>query len=160
MGAVESDSVNSNRKAKDNLHKACEKASETCERTLHGQEQNRMCIASMRESRDSVRFLINHTLLRQEFGTSVPFIYLSNWSLLGKLFWRYLRVVILITYQRFETVPIFPLVYPTAQQIQPIFKLSEDSTSVLSESWRPFTSFIWEKALRLAALGQITINQK
>ena len=38
--AVESDSVKSARKAKDKLHKACERASETRERTLHGQEQN------------------------------------------------------------------------------------------------------------------------
>ena len=40
MGAVESDSVKSARKAKDKLHKACERASETREQTLHGQEQN------------------------------------------------------------------------------------------------------------------------
>ena len=40
MGAVESDSVKSPRKAKDMLHKACERASETRERNLHGQEQN------------------------------------------------------------------------------------------------------------------------
>ena len=40
MGAVETDSVKSVRKAKDKLHKACERASETRERTLHGQEQN------------------------------------------------------------------------------------------------------------------------
>ena len=40
MGAVESDSVESARKAKDKLHKAYERASETRERTLHGQEQN------------------------------------------------------------------------------------------------------------------------
>ena len=42
MGAVESDSVKSARKAKDTckLHKACERASETHERTLHGHEQN------------------------------------------------------------------------------------------------------------------------
>ena len=40
MGAVESDRVKSARKAKDKLHKACETASETRERTLHGQEQN------------------------------------------------------------------------------------------------------------------------
>ena len=40
MGAVESDSVKSARKAKDKLHKACERASETREWTLHGQEQN------------------------------------------------------------------------------------------------------------------------
>ena len=44
MGAVESDSVKSARKAKD---KDCERASETRERTLHGQEQNRMCMASI-----------------------------------------------------------------------------------------------------------------
>ena len=80
MGAVESDSVKSARKAKDKLHKACERASET--RTLHGQEQNRMRMASMRESRDGVRFLINaqvqsHALLRRGFGTSVPFILLA-----------------------------------------------------------------------------------
>ena len=55
--------------------------SETCERTLHGQEQNRMHMASMRESQDSDRFLVNtqvqsHALLRRGFGTSVPFIVL------------------------------------------------------------------------------------
>ena len=75
MGAVESDSVKSARKAKDKLHKACERASETRERTLHGQEQNTI----MRESRDSDRFQVNtqvqsHALLRRGFGTSVPFI--------------------------------------------------------------------------------------
>ena len=43
-------SVKSARKAKDKLHKACERASELCERTLHRQEQNRMHMASMRES--------------------------------------------------------------------------------------------------------------
>ena len=37
MRAVESDSVKSARKAKDKLHKVCERASETCERTLHRQ---------------------------------------------------------------------------------------------------------------------------
>ena len=36
MGAVESDSVKSARKA----NEGCERASETRERTLHGQEQN------------------------------------------------------------------------------------------------------------------------
>ena len=35
MGAVESDSVKSARKAKDKLHKAYERASETHEQTLH-----------------------------------------------------------------------------------------------------------------------------
>ena len=47
MRAVESDSVKSARKAKDKLHKAFERASEICEQTLHRQEQNRMCMASM-----------------------------------------------------------------------------------------------------------------
>ena len=69
MRAVESDSVKSVRKAKNKLHKACEKASETHEQTLHGQEQNRMRMASLRESQDSDRFLVNahvqsHVLLR------------------------------------------------------------------------------------------------
>ena len=54
--AVESDSVKSARKAKDKLHKACERASEICERTLHRQEQSRMHMASMRESQDNDRF--------------------------------------------------------------------------------------------------------
>ena len=40
VGAVESESVKSARKVKDKLHKACERASETREQTLHGQEQN------------------------------------------------------------------------------------------------------------------------
>ena len=48
--AVESDSVKSTRKAKNKLHKACERALETREQTLHRQEQNRMHMASMRES--------------------------------------------------------------------------------------------------------------
>ena len=39
---VESDSVKSATKAKDKLHKACERVSEICEWTLHRQEQNRM----------------------------------------------------------------------------------------------------------------------
>ena len=39
MEAVESENVKSARKAKDKLYKACQRASETRERTLHGQEQ-------------------------------------------------------------------------------------------------------------------------
>ena len=54
--AVESDSVKSARKAEDKLHKACERASEIRERTLHKQEQNTMRMASMRVSRGSDRF--------------------------------------------------------------------------------------------------------
>ena len=50
MRSVESDSLKSARKAKDNLHKACERASETGERTLYRQELNRMRMASMRDS--------------------------------------------------------------------------------------------------------------
>ena len=81
MRAVESDSVKSGRKAKDKLHKACQRASETRERTLHRQKQNRMRMASMRESRHSNRFLVNtqvqsHALLHRGFSTSVPFILL------------------------------------------------------------------------------------
>ena len=79
MGAVESDSVKSAKKAKDKLCKACERASETREQTLHGQEHNRMRMASIRESRDGVWFLVNtqvqsHPMLCRGFGTSVPFI--------------------------------------------------------------------------------------
>ena len=40
MRAVESHSVKSTRKAKDKLHKACERASEICEQTLNRQEQS------------------------------------------------------------------------------------------------------------------------
>ena len=50
MRVVESDSVKSARKAEDELHKACERVSEICERTLLRQEQNRMHMASMRQS--------------------------------------------------------------------------------------------------------------
>ena len=56
MRAVESDSVKSARKAQDKLHKACEGVLEICEQTLHRQEQNRMRMASMRESRGSDQF--------------------------------------------------------------------------------------------------------
>ena len=58
MGAVESDSVKSARKAKDKLHKTCERVSETRERTLHGQEQNNA--HGKHESHETVfGFLIN-----------------------------------------------------------------------------------------------------
>ena len=50
MRAVESDSVKSARKAKDKLHKARERASEIREQTLRRKEQNRMGMASMKES--------------------------------------------------------------------------------------------------------------
>ena len=50
MRAVESDCVKSAVKAKGKLHKACERASEICERILHMQEQNKMRMVSMRES--------------------------------------------------------------------------------------------------------------
>ena len=75
--------MKSDRKAKDKLHKACERASETRGRTLHGQEQNRM---RMRELRDSDLFQVNtqvqsHALLHQRFGTSVPFISCMNLEL-------------------------------------------------------------------------------
>ena len=75
--AVESDSVKSARKAKDKLHKACERTSEIRERTLHRQEQNRMCMTSMRESQDSLvsTQVQLHALMRREFGTSVPLIF-------------------------------------------------------------------------------------
>ena len=51
MRAVESVSVKPARKAKDKLHKACERATEIREQTLHRQEQNRMGMASMRVTR-------------------------------------------------------------------------------------------------------------
>ena len=76
MRAVESDSVKSARKAKAKLHKACERASEICEQTLDRQEQNRMRMASMRKSQDSLvsTQVQSHALMGRGFGTSVPFI--------------------------------------------------------------------------------------
>ena len=53
MGAVKSDRVKSARKAKDKLHKACERA-ETRERTLHGQEQNNAHAYGKHESHETV----------------------------------------------------------------------------------------------------------
>ena len=76
MRAVESDSVKSARKAKDKLHKACERASETrSERTLHGQEQNRMSHETVIDFWSTHAHVQSHALLRRGFGTSVPFRY-------------------------------------------------------------------------------------
>ena len=61
MRAVESGSMKSARKAKGKWHKACERGSEICEQTLHRQEQNRLRMVSMRESRGSDRFYNQHT---------------------------------------------------------------------------------------------------
>ena len=79
LRAVESDSVKSARKAKDKLHKPFKERQELVSEALHRQKQNRIRMASMRESRDSDRFLVNtqvqlHALLRRGFGTSVAFI--------------------------------------------------------------------------------------
>ena len=84
MGVVESDSVKSARKAKDKLHKACERASETRERTLHGQEQNNAHAHGKHESHKTVIDFYkynSHALLRRGFGTSVPFILTVSVSL-------------------------------------------------------------------------------
>ena len=57
-----------------------------------------MRMASMRESRDSDRFLVNtqvqsHALLRRGFGTSVPFILIWTYRLrayAATIEWRYM----------------------------------------------------------------------
>jgi len=72
MGTVESGSVESARKAKDKLHKSCQRVSEICEWTLHRQEQNRMHMASMREPGTFEQTV--HALLHRGFSTSLPFI--------------------------------------------------------------------------------------
>ena len=58
MKAVESNSVKSARKAKDKLHKPFKERQELVSEALHRQKQNRIRMASMRESRDSDRFLV------------------------------------------------------------------------------------------------------
>ena len=59
--------MKSAKKAKDKLYKACERASETREHTLHRQEHNGMRMASPRESRDSDRFLSQTGKLHSAF---------------------------------------------------------------------------------------------
>ena len=80
--------MKSARKAKDKLHKPFKERQELVSEALHRQKQNRIRMASMRESRDSDRFLVNtqvqlHALLRRGFGTSVPFICYSLYALKG-----------------------------------------------------------------------------
>ena len=80
MRAVESDSVKSARKAKDKLYKPFKERQKLVNELCTGR---RMCMASMRESRDSDQFLVNtqvqsHALLHRGFGTSVPFITLDT----------------------------------------------------------------------------------
>ena len=65
MRAVESDSVKSTRKAKDKLHKACERASEIREQTLNRQEQNNVHGKHVRVNTQ----VQSHVLLRRGFGT-------------------------------------------------------------------------------------------
>ena len=78
MKAVESDSLKSAGKAKDKLHKDCERLSETCEQTLHKQAGKKNIAHGKHESHKTVIDSSQHTsqshaLLRQGFGTSVPF---------------------------------------------------------------------------------------
>ena len=49
----------------------------------------------------------------------------------------------------------FPASYLQPWQFELIFKLFEGSTSALSENWRPFATFVREKASLLAALVKI-----
>ena len=96
MKAVESDSVKSARKAKGKLHEACERVSEIRKRTLHG--RNKMRMASMKESRDSLvtTQVKSHVLMRRGFGTSVPFIYIFIVSVVNALHIQFLFLVTLI----------------------------------------------------------------
>ena len=67
MRAVESDSVKSARK--DKLHAARERVSETRERTLHRQEQNRMCMTSKEQDKRTKQWeseTFEQTVHRQE----------------------------------------------------------------------------------------------
>ena len=78
MGAVESDSVKSARKAEDKLHNPVKERQKLVSE-LYMRRNKTMRMASRRESRVSDRFLVNtqvqsHALLRRGFGTSVPFI--------------------------------------------------------------------------------------
>ena len=61
MRAVESDSVKSARK----LQKTCERVSEIHERNLHRQEQDRMRMASMRESRGRLKVILTIYIIVQ-----------------------------------------------------------------------------------------------
>ena len=59
-------SVKSARKAKDKLHRACERASETRERTLHGQEQTECAWQAWESHETVINFIVNsanYTLL-------------------------------------------------------------------------------------------------
>ena len=70
MRAVESDSVKSARKANDKFHKACERASEIRERTLHRYVETKQNAHRQSSQHTST----SHALIRRGFGTSVPFI--------------------------------------------------------------------------------------
>ena len=77
MTAVESDSVKSARKAKDKLQKPFKERQKLVSKLCTGRNKT-MRMASMRESRDSDRFLANtqvqsHALLIRGIRTSVPF---------------------------------------------------------------------------------------
>ena len=75
MRAVESGCVKSARKAKDKLHKACERASEIREQTLHRQEQNNADGKHEKVTDSLVSTQVqSHALMCRGFGTSVPFI--------------------------------------------------------------------------------------
>ena len=91
-----------------------ERASKTHEQT-HGQEQNRMRMARMRESRDSDRFLVNtqvqsHALLCRGFGTSVPFIAMVTiYSQVISLVFHLLAIVALECYLEHNSSSMFSL---------------------------------------------------
>ena len=99
MRALESDSVKSARKAKCKLHKACQRASETRERTLDRQEQNRTRVASMRESEtfeQTVRWKERDRMYKASTRASetpdvmvllfiiIPLIHANVWESMGK----------------------------------------------------------------------------
>jgi len=93
MGAVESDSVKSAMKAKDNLHKACERASELMSKPCMGRNKT-IRMASMRESRDSDRFLVNtstitYTAAPRVWHFSVFHCFITNHTLcVLRLIWN------------------------------------------------------------------------
>ena len=68
MRAVESDSVKSARKAKDKLHKARERASETRERTLHRQNAHGKDVTNFALARTKHNAYDRHGLVRRLFS--------------------------------------------------------------------------------------------
>ena len=87
-------------------------------------------------------------------------VYLKSMLILRPLMSKVLTFVESKRWSSLKTVPIFLYAAYSTDRFSRFSKLFEDSTSIVSKSWKPFAFIIQEKSSSLAVLDEITISHE